>query len=621
MSEPVADDTVLEQALACMRVLPHFLSRVLAVTPDSAEIPMLLARQGMLAAIWQPDSALGASLARNGLPVVTELDSLRAAAAGSDAVLLAYSGHGADLPGAVLETVLPELHRFGLVAVFCNDASGALPAVAPRLTQFGFQSYAVLGQTPAQLILFVPGGYNPIEHARALLDARRAMNAYELLVTIPDAYLANPETNAAIQTETLLALLAWLKQGDIPDDLLLLSRALQAFYQAVASAPRFPAAYQCMAEIFRALGGAREARNLLDSIEAAAPSEEVARQRLSILIPSESPAEFIPPVHEVERFRPRTLFILPPRMHYGVDVLFHGLCRVLGEDCVTGYPWKPSLHGIADERLKHYPCVFQHAQPRHALEDILDGLRDGAYDLVLWGDCESFLPEPEARAIADAANGLPLFIVDAMDECVDVSQQVLARLGLWHVDGYFKREMLRFRTYAENIFPLPFAYPDGLVPVAPARERDFPLFWAGHRQFGLRRLFLEHLESALGIDFTGNFDQQEYTRRLGRAQIGLDLAGAGFDTVRYWEVPAHGASLLAEQRPIHIPHNFVHGESAYFFENLADLEVQCRHLLANPEESSAIATAGHQHLRRHHTASARAGHLLGWVASVLSRGG
>ena len=39
--------------------------------------------------------------------------------------------------------------------------------------------------------------------------------------------------------------------------------------------------------------------------------------------------------------------------------------------------------------------------------------------------------------------------------------------------------------------------------------------------------------------------------------------------------------------------------------------------LDHPEETTAIAAAGHAHLRRYHTASARAGQLLGRIEQVL----
>jgi len=121
------------------------------------------------------------------------------------------------------------------------------------------------------------------------------------------------------------------------------------------------------------------------------------------------------------------------------------------------------------------------------------------------------------------------------------------------------------------------------------------------------------------IDFDRRFPPREYNHQLQRNRIGLDIAGVGFDTVRYWEVPAHGCMLLAERRPTVIPHNFRDGETAVFFDDLPDLERKLEHYLTHPDECAAIAQAGRQYFMEHHTSTARARHLLGWIHHVSTR--
>jgi spore maturation protein CgeB len=79
--------------------------------------------------------------------------------------------------------------------------------------------------------------------------------------------------------------------------------------------------------------------------------------------------------------------------------------------------------------------------------------------------------------------------------------------------------------------------------------------------------------------------------------------------------------LMSERMPIEIPHNFVDGESAVFFENTSELLDKHDYYRAHPAESQRIAEAGYRQLRQFHSGSARARQLLARVASVLSATG
>ncbi len=76
--------------------------------------------------------------------------------------------------------------------------------------------------------------------------------------------------------------------------------------------------------------------------------------------------------------------------------------------------------------------------------------------------------------------------------------------------------------------------------------------------------------------------------------------------------------LLSERLPIRVPLNFVDGETAVFFDDLGDLEEKLTYYLVRPDESAAVARAGHEHLKRHHTGAARARQLLGWIETTLA---
>jgi spore maturation protein CgeB len=113
------------------------------------------------------------------------------------------------------------------------------------------------------------------------------------------------------------------------------------------------------------------------------------------------------------------------------------------------------------------------------------------------------------------------------------------------------------------------------------------------------------------------FDQDSYREKLRSSLIGLSFFGVGFDTVRYWEIPANGGMLLAERPPICIPDNFEDGISAVFFENMSELESKLDYYLKHPDEAARIAANGYTHYLKYHTTTARARCFLDTVYQHL----
>lgn len=470
------------------------------------------------------------------------------------------------------------------------------------------------------LLVCVRPDYDPLGHGERLFDAGHPDWAFEALAHIPAVYLRELDVRLNIRAEMHLCLLAWLKQRPDLRPLDHFDKAQELFHQLVADKPDFAPAYQCQAEFWRLLGDTDMALRLLRSIQHVAPSDTVKRQinLLSSRTSKPCPDETAPPWTNTGGYSPRILFVTHPRPHYGLDVLYDGLCSVLGTDNVVEFPFKPSLHGQATEEYRNYPCTFD--RPGHDLDlrEVLDRLSNRWFDLVLYGDCEASLPREHARAIAAAARNVPVFIIDALDAAMDLRPRVMEYLGISSAAGYFKREMLRCADYGPNAFPLPFAYPDCRVAASPtAMSRPRPFFWAGHRQSGLRRLFLERIEARLGVELVAGYPQEQYLALLRESRMGLNCFGFGFDTVRYWELPAQGAMLFSERLPIRIPHDFVDGESAVFFNDLEEMERKLEHYLEHPDACARIAAAGHAHLLRYHTGSMRARHCIGWVAYTL----
>lgn len=507
-----------------------------------------------------------------------------------------------------------------LVGLPGGDAP-ALDALGDRLASNGFVLYRHHALSTAErpeswdgyIAFVVHGSYNPMLHARDLMRAGHADWAFDVLMQIPDALLGDPTVCARVAAEKMVCLLAWDKQAGEKDRLARFFYSQATFYDAVAVSPTAREVYLCQGEFWKRIGDSSMRRRLLRSVFHTASVDKQHSIDLSIghaVGPEQG--EFVPPEWNAQGKPHRVLFVTHPRPHYGLDVLYDGLCEVLGDAQVVEFPYKPTLHGAPPEELGHYPCSFNRAGTAYTLDAITRQLQNAEFDLVIYGDIEQYLDEKSACAIACAAGNMPMVLVDEQDDPLDQWAKMNTYVGV-QFRMYFKREMLKCWDYGARTVPLPFAYSDRRVPNCGSTPRNTALFWAGHRKFGLRRLYLEHIESRFGLDLTKSFSQQAYAAALSDARIGLNIFGLGYDTVRYWEIPAHGAMLLAERLPIHVPHDFVDGVSAVFFDDLPELEEKLAYYLVHPDEAAAIAARGHAHLKRYHTASARARQLLAWV--------
>lgn len=525
-------------------------------------------------------------------------------------------------PGAVTGALLglaAWLPAFGAIYVPCP--ADDLPNWPARAAEAGllvyqyFQEEAPVYATPEALVVLVRAGYNPIAHAQHLTAEGHPEWAYDLLEAIPAVLQEDVENSVSIDFERLFVTYKILLQCAPPLPLSLYSRAQHYYHRIVERRPGCHPAHQIQADLWRLAGAPQLATRILDTLLESERDPGIQQQRDALQTPFVSERPQVPPSWAPAQVLPRILFLTHPRMHYGLDVLYDGLVQLLGPTQIMEYPHKPSLHGQVEDAYWYYPCAFTHPGKPIPLAEILAALRAGEFDLILYGDCEGSFSGLDLEALMAAAGKLPLYIVDALDEAWPIRAMVEARLGR-AAEGYFKREMVHRVDYGPASYALPFAYPDKRIPSTTNTNRDLPLFWAGHRKCGFRRRFLEALEAHLGAPFTGEYAPEDYNAQLARAQVGLGLFGYGFDTVRYWEIPAHGAMLLSEALPLRIPHPFEEGVHAVHFTTTQELLERVDYYTAHPDEAARVAAAGHEHLLAHHTSKARARQLLGWIRSL-----
>jgi spore maturation protein CgeB len=108
-----------------------------------------------------------------------------------------------------------------------------------------------------------------------------------------------------------------------------------------------------------------------------------------------------------------------------------------------------------------------------------------------------------------------------------------------------------------------------------------------------------------------------YLQELSQCRIVLNFRGGGWDTMRYWEVPAVGAFMMTQKPGILIPDDFVEDRDVVYCSNdLSDLIDKCDYYLQHESEREAITRSGRQHLLKYHTDVARAEYLLDKLSAL-----
>ncbi len=454
-----------------------------------------------------------------------------------------------------------------------------------------------------------------VAQAREFCRAKRPDKALRVLNALPDDY-KSPDGETPVASEKLLAWTMYIAAVERNAQPSVLYQAFRCFCIVTLADPYNLSAYQCMAQCWRAVGDDALADRILRSIHHATPNP-VIENALEAL-PDDWP-HFAAPNSSTwsGEYRPRVFMLTMPDSDYQFDSMYDAFCRLLGAENVVEYPWKNVLHGKDPEATLGYPCASNWPGQPQTIDGLTQQLRAGEFDLFVYADRMQRCDIEDVRQLNEAGRDVPFVIMDTWDDGIDARAHILNLVGRDSCAAYFKREYARTLTYGENTFPFPFGYPDHLVPEDPPATRPVPVFWTGKRMFGTRPLQLDYLREKRLIQHQATMEQDEYQAALQRARIGLSLCGFGFDTVRYWEIPAHGAMLLAEKPAIGIPNDFVDGESAVFFNDLAELEEKLNYYLRHEEEVATIAAAGHAHFKRHHTTSVRARQFLGLVESCL----
>jgi len=319
----------------------------------------------------------------------------------------------------------------------------------------------------------------------------------------------------------------------------------------------------------------------------------------------------------------KTLFLNSSSFDYQQDLTYSGLVKVLGNANVIDYPWNPKFH----LGYKRYPKNLGYSGltlPK-LFRDSFDDI-----DLVIVGSAKNDVLQTYA-GILPKISGKPVLLLDGGDRA-EIGGDFY-RLGSGNeyeeicrkrpFDLVLKREYLpALHEAAANVYPFPFSFPYNLeIPTCAEDEKKYTVSFWGQQNPEIRTNALKLLQDKYdcrhnGTTLNQNFSTYRrkgrfYLEEIARCKIVLNFRGGGWDTMRYWEVPAVGSFMLSQKPRIVIPHDFAAGRHVgACSDTLDDLIDQIDYYLAHPAERQTMAAQAREHLNRYHLNTSRARTLL-----------
>ena len=259
------------------------------------------------------------------------------------------------------------------------------------------------------------------------------------------------------------------------------------------------------------------------------------------------------------------------------------------------------------------------------------------FDIVLVGsakvDCfESYLAFQD-----QIPTDIPVVFIDGGDQSlIGKDLTIYGRPELYNeaitkrpFDMVFKREMLIDQDYGKNVFPLPMSFNMDRARKIPTEKKYQVSFWAVESH-AIRVRALDMLTNKFDCNSNGTERNQKfskykrkgefYLQELARCKVVLNFRGVGFDTMRYWEVPAVGSFMISQRPKFMIPNNFEHEKHVVFCQDdLSDLIGLCEYYLKNDEAREQIAVNGKNHLLKYHTDVKRAEYIIQTIRNVHNK--
>lgn len=283
--------------------------------------------------------------------------------------------------------------------------------------------------------------------------------------------------------------------------------------------------------------------------------------------------------------------------------MYHGL-RSLGHH-VVDYPQNHTFHFRVVQPCKgdceNGPCTIPGPvgcsnHPAHISMLYLDAM-DHKWDLVVTNN--GYGHEKLHRALSRA--GVPIAALDLGDSPSD-------SYNAWHkVIGssnfsFFRREYYR----GQPGLPLPYSYYE--VPEL-CEEKEHSVAFLYRPTNPLRQQLAADIEDFPDA-IIGEYPHYEYLQKIARSKFAVAIRGAGWDTLRYWEIPALGSVLCRQPSPIEIPNDFQDGVNCVEFNTITELKEKIDYYIKRPAVYNKMRQDSLQHFQKFHTTEARARQLL-----------
>jgi hypothetical protein len=320
----------------------------------------------------------------------------------------------------------------------------------------------------------------------------------------------------------------------------------------------------------------------------------------------------------------RILFINSNSYDYLQDIVYSGLVKLLGSSNVVHWP----VNYKYIFPFKKYPknLGFHPASWRGASIGTPNPVK---FDAVIVASSKPATLKAYLRIASQIPPATPVVYLDGGDrEVIGGDLERLGRADLFNesrntrdFNWIFKREYFEDKTYAPNVRPLPFGFNFSRVPNNPLTVKKYEVtFWAveSHpiRTQALSLLQNEFDCTSNGTTLNQSFKKykrkgKHYLEELASGKIALNFRGGGWDTLRYWEIPAVTCFMISQKPAVYIPNNFEHGKHVIFCnDDLSDLLDLCAYYLKNEKQRIKIETAGHNHARQYHSDISRATAIL-----------
>jgi len=305
------------------------------------------------------------------------------------------------------------------------------------------------------------------------------------------------------------------------------------------------------------------------------------------------------------------------------DFIYSGLVKLLGAENIIESPWNLNFHW----NYREYPKNI--GENRGTLfKSLYAQWHKNAFDAVIVASCHPDTIKHYAQILSQIPKDVVTVFIDGGDRPEiggdferlggqELYEQVIKQRPF---DLIFKREYLLDREYESNVYPLPMCFDMSNIPPLDETFKYDVAFWAVESH-EIRTKALELLQDKFDCAQNGTVRNQVmkkykrkgmfYLQELASCKIGLNFRGAGWDTLRYWEIPALGGFMISQHPQIKIENNFIDGEDVvYCKDDLSDLLALCEYYLNHPKERNRMAENAKKRLEKYHTDQVRAEFII-----------